>query len=45
MNFDDNALFRRPEILKLRDLNEEDPKEIEASKHDLAYIKLNGSIG
>ncbi len=45
MNFDDNALFRRPEILKLRDLNEEDPTEIEASKHDLAYIKLNGSIG
>jgi len=45
MNFDDNAIFRRPEILKLRDLNEEDPKEIEASKHDLAYIKLNGSIG
>ena len=42
---DDNALFRRPEILKLRDLNEEDPKEIEASKHDLAYIKLDGSIG
>ena len=45
MNFDDNAIFRRPEILKLRDLNEEDPAEIEASKHDLAYIKLNGSIG
>ena len=45
INFDDNALFRRPEILKLRDLNEEDPKEIEASKHDLAYIKLDGSIG
>ena len=45
MNFDDNALFRRPEILKLRDLNEEEPAEIEASKHDLAYIKLNGSIG
>jgi len=45
MNFDDNAIFRRPEILKLRDLNEEDPTEIEASKHDLAYIKLNGSIG
>ncbi len=45
INFDDNALFRRPEILKLRDLNEEDQKEIEASKHDLAYIKLNGSIG
>tara|TARA_B100001057_G_scaffold96215_1_gene92772 strand:- start:2026 stop:3189 length:1164 start_codon:yes stop_codon:yes gene_type:complete len=45
MNFDDNAIFRRPEILKLRDLDEEDPAEIEASKHDLAYIKLNGSIG
>ncbi len=45
MNFDDNAIFRRPEILKLRDLNEEDPTEIEASKHELAYIKLNGSIG
>tara|TARA_X000001036_G_scaffold378383_1_gene368716 strand:- start:1230 stop:2390 length:1161 start_codon:yes stop_codon:yes gene_type:complete len=45
MNFDDNAIFRRPEISKLRDLNEEDPTEIEASKHDLAYIKLNGSIG
>ena len=45
MNFDDNAIFRRPEILRLRDLNEEDPAEIEASKHDLAYIKLNGSIG
>jgi succinyl-CoA synthetase beta subunit len=45
INFDDNALFRRPEILKLRDLNEEDPKEVEASKHDLAYIKLDGSIG
>ena len=44
MNFDDNAIFRRPEILKLRDLNEEEPAEIEASKHDLAYIKLNGSI-
>jgi succinyl-CoA synthetase beta subunit len=45
MNFDDNAIFRRPDILKLRDLNEEEPDEIEASKHDLAYIKLNGSIG
>ena len=45
MNFDDNALFRRPEIFKLRDLNEEEPAEIEASKNDLAYIKLNGSIG
>ena len=45
MNFDDNSIFRRPEILALRDLNEEDPAEIQASKHDLAYIKLNGSIG
>ena len=45
MNFDDNAMFRRPEILELRDFNEENPAEIEASKHDLAYIKLNGSIG
>ena len=45
MNFDDNAIFRRPEILNLRDLNEEEPTEIEASKHELAYIKLNGSIG
>ena len=45
MNFDDNAIFRRPEILRLRDLNEEEPAEIEASKHELAYIKLNGSIG
>ena len=43
--FDSNALFRHPEILKLRDMNEEDPTEIEASKHDLAYIKLEGSIG
>ena len=43
--FDDNAIFRRPEILKLRDLNEEDSAEIEASKYELAYIKLNGSIG
>ena len=45
MNFDDNALYRRPEILKLRDLNEEEPAEIEASKNGLTYIKLNGSIG
>ena len=45
MNFDDNAIFRRPEIYELRDLNEEDSTEIEASKYDLAYIKLNGSIG
>ena len=45
MSFDDNAIFRRPDIFKLRDLNEEDPAEIEASKFDLAYIKLSGSIG
>ncbi len=45
INFDDNALFRNPEILNLRDFNEEEEKEIEASKYDLAYIKLNGSIG
>ena len=45
VNFDSNALFRHPEIVELRDLNEEDPKEIEASKHNLAYIKLDGSIG
>ena len=45
VNFDSNALFRHPEIVELRDLNEEDPIEIQASKHDLAYIKLDGSIG
>ena len=45
MSFDDNALFRHPEILNLRDLNEEEDSEIEASKNDLAYIKLDGSIG
>ena len=45
INFDDNALFRHPEISTLRDLNEEDPTEIEASKYDLSYIKLDGSIG
>ena len=45
MSFDDNALFRHPEILKLRDFNEEEKIEIEASKYDLSYIKLEGSIG
>ena len=45
VNFDSNALFRHPEIIELRDLNEEDPTELEASKYNLAYIKLNGSIG
>ncbi len=45
MNFDENALFRHPEIVELRDLDEEDPAEIEASKYDLAYIQLDGNIG
>ena len=45
VNFDSNALFRHPEIMDLRDLNEENQTEIEASKHDLSYIKLDGSIG
>jgi len=45
INFDDNALHRHPEILSLKDLNEEDPIETEASKHGLSYIKLNGKIG
>ncbi|MFN4005514.1 MAG: ADP-forming succinate--CoA ligase subunit beta [Hylemonella sp.] len=44
-NFDSNALFRHPEIVALRDLDEEDPAEIEASKYDLAYISLDGNIG
>ena len=45
MNFDDNALVRHPEILEMRDLDEEDPLEVEASKYDLNYIKLNGNVG
>jgi len=45
MNFDDNGIFRHPEILKLRDFNEEDPTEVKASNYGLSYIKLNGSIG
>lgn len=45
MNFDSNALFRHPEIVEMRDLDEEDPAEIEASKFDLAYISLDGNIG
>ena len=44
-NFDANALFRHPEIVALRDLDEEDPAEVEASKFDLAYISLDGNIG
>ena len=45
MNFDDNALYRHPEILELRDLDEEDPLEVEASAHGLNYIKLDGNVG
>ncbi|MED5360121.1 MAG: ADP-forming succinate--CoA ligase subunit beta [Pseudomonadota bacterium] len=45
MNFDDNALYRHPEIAEMRDEDEEDPTELEASKHELNYIKLDGSIG
>ncbi|PBB05857.1 MULTISPECIES: ADP-forming succinate--CoA ligase subunit beta [Salimicrobium] len=45
LNFDDNALFRQKDIADLRDLDEEDPKEIEASKYDLSYIALDGNIG
>jgi succinyl-CoA synthetase beta subunit len=45
MSFDDNALFRHQDILALRDLNEEDPREVEASKYELSYISLDGNIG
>ena len=45
LNFDSNALFRHPEIVAMRDLDEEDPAEIEASKFDLSYISLSGNIG
>src|SRR4029077_17099089 len=45
MNFDDNSLFRHEDIKELRDLNEEDPLEIEASKFGLKYIKLDGTVG
>ena len=45
MNFDSNALYRHPDIVELRDEAEEDPMEIEASKHDLSYVKLDGNIG
>jgi succinyl-CoA synthetase beta subunit len=45
MNFDSNALYRQPRVLELRDLDEEDPHEIEASRHELNYIKLDGNIG
>jgi succinyl-CoA synthetase beta subunit len=45
LNFDANALFRHPDILEYRDISEEDPSEVEASKHELAFIKLDGNIG
>ena len=45
MGFEDNALFRHPDIVALRDVHEEDPAEVEASKHDLSYVKLDGTIG
>ncbi|MCE2998491.1 MAG: succinate--CoA ligase subunit beta, partial [Betaproteobacteria bacterium] len=45
IDFDNNALFRHPEIVALRDLDEEDPAEVEASRHDLNYIQLDGNIG
>ncbi len=45
MNFDDNALFRHADIVKLRDLNEEDPLEVEASKYNLNYVRLDGNVG
>ncbi len=45
MNFDSNSLYRHPEIMEMRDLNEEDPAEVQASQYDLAFIKLDGNIG
>ncbi len=45
MSFDSNALYRHPDIVEMRDLSEEDPIEVEASKHDLSYVKLDGTIG
>lgn len=45
LNFDSNALYRQKDIMEYRDLDEEDPKEIEASKYDLSYISLDGNIG
>jgi succinyl-CoA synthetase beta subunit len=45
MNFDDNALFRHPDVAELRDEDEEDPTEVEAARHELNYVKLDGNIG
>jgi succinyl-CoA synthetase beta subunit len=45
LNFDDNALFRHKEIVELRDIHEEDPLDVEASKYSLNYIKLDGNVG
>src|SRR5436853_6878588 len=45
MNFDDRALFRHPELKELRDITEEDPREVGASKYSLNYIKLDGNVG
>ncbi|MEE8295281.1 MAG: ADP-forming succinate--CoA ligase subunit beta, partial [Sphingomonadales bacterium] len=45
MSFDDNALFRHPDVARLRDITEEEPAEVEAKKHDLSYITLDGNIG
>ncbi len=45
INFDDNALYRHPDIQELRDINEEEPSEVEASKHKLSYVKLDGNVG
>jgi succinyl-CoA synthetase beta subunit len=45
INFDDNALFKHPEIVELRDISEEDPLEVEASKYNLNYVKLDGTVG
>ena len=45
LSFDDNALFRHAEVAKLKDWSQEDPRDIEAHKHDLNYIGLDGSIG
>ncbi|MDZ7774640.1 MAG: hypothetical protein U5L09_03005 [Bacteroidales bacterium] len=45
VNIDDNALYRHPDIKEMRDISEEDPMEVKASKHDLNYVKLDGNVG